>query len=123
LIINKIIYNILYIINMNNIKVNKTIYYYLILFGILLFSFSFIPIVYEVVQQKITSNIPYISLICLIISYLIFIFITIQRNYNIHLFFYLVGLIPIVIILFFKNKYDSNNIIANKTNNIIKINK
>lgn len=105
------------------VKVHKTIYYYLILFGILLFSFSFIPIVYEVVQQKITSNIPYLSLICLIISYLIFILITIIRGYNIHLFFYLVGLIPIIIILFFKSKYDLTNIIVNKKNNIIRINK
>jgi uncharacterized protein with PQ loop repeat len=98
---------------MNNtriIKVNKTIYYYFILFAILLFSFSFIPIVYEVIQQKITSNIPYVSLICLIISYLIFIFITIQRNYFVHLFFYIIGLICLLIILFLKAKYDKNNI-------------
>ena len=95
---------------MNSIKINKTIYYYLILFAIFLFSFSFIPILYEIIQQKITSNIPYISLIFLIISYLIFIFITIQREYYIHLFFYLIGIISIITILFLKKSYDKNNI-------------
>ena len=97
-------------IKMNNIKINKTIYYYFILFAIFLFSFSFIPLVYEIIQQKITSNIPYISLIPLIISYLIFIFITLQREYYTHLFFYLIGLICSIIILFLKKSYDYNNI-------------
>jgi uncharacterized membrane protein len=97
-------------LKMNNIKVNKTIYYYFILFAIFLFSFSFIPIVYEIIQQKITSNIPYISLIPLILSYLIFIFITLQREYYTHLFFYLIGLICTMIILFLKKGYDQNNI-------------
>jgi len=98
---------------MNNIKINKTVYYYFILFAIFLFSFSFIPIVYEVIQQKITSNIPYISLISLIVSYLIFIFITIQREYYTHLFFYLIGLICCITILFLKRGYDQNNITLN----------
>ena len=97
-------------IKMNNIKINKTIYYYFILFAIFLFSFSFIPLVYEIIQQKITSNIPYVSLISLIISYLIFIFITIHREYYTHLFFYLIGLICCITILFLKRSYDQNNI-------------
>ena len=97
-------------IKMNSIKINKTVYYYLILFAIFLFSFSFIPILYEIMQQKITSNIPYISLIFLIISYLIFIFITIQREYYVHLFFYSIGIISIITILFLKKSYDYNNI-------------
>jgi uncharacterized protein with PQ loop repeat len=71
--------------------VNKTIYYYLILFAIFLLTFSFVPIVFEIINQKITSNIPYVSLIFMIISFLIFLFITIDRKYYIHIFFYMIS--------------------------------
>ena len=87
--------------------VNKTIYYYLILFATFLFSFSFIPIVYEVIEQKITSNIPYVSLICMIIAFMIYLFITIQRKYYFHIFFYLIALICISILLFLKRTYSN----------------
>lgn len=80
----------------------------LILFAIFLFSFSFIPIVFEIIQQKITINIPYISLICILISFLIYLYISISRQYYTHMFFYLVGLISISIIIFLKRKYDNN---------------
>lgn len=93
---------------------DKTVYYYVILFATFLFSFSFIPILFEIIQQRITSNIPYISLICMIISFLIYLFIAIDRKYYIHLFFYLIGLICVSIILFLKKKYDKNNIIITK---------
>jgi len=94
--------------------VNKTIYYYLILFAIFLLTFSFVPIVFEIINQKITSNIPYISLIFMIISFLIFLFITINRGYYIHIFFYLISLISISIILFLKKNYDKNNMVVKK---------
>jgi uncharacterized protein with PQ loop repeat len=90
--------------------VDKSIYYYLILFATFLFSFSFIPIVFEIIEQKLTSNIPYISLICMIIAFLIYLFITINRRYYIHIFFYLIGLISVSTILFLKRSYDKNNI-------------
>ena len=90
--------------------VDKSIYYYLILFATFLFSFSFIPIVFEIIEQKLTSNIPYISLVCMIIAFLIYLFITINRKYYIHIFFYLIGLISVSTILFLKRKYDKNNI-------------
>ena len=90
--------------------VDKSIYYYLILFATFLFSFSFIPIVFEIIEQKLTSNIPYVSLICMIIAFLIYLFITINRKYYVHIFFYLIGLISVSIILFLKRSYDKNNI-------------
>lgn len=98
--------------------INKTIYYYLILFAILLFAFSLIPFVIEIIQQKITSNIPYISLISMLISFLIYLFITIQRRYYYHVFLYLICFICISIIIFLKRKYDKNI----NSNEIIKIN-
>jgi len=95
--------------------VDKTIYYYLILFATFLFTVSFIPILFEIIQQKITSNIPYISIICMMISFLIYLFITISRQYYFHLFFYSIGLISISIIFFLKRKYDKNNIMLQKS--------
>jgi uncharacterized protein with PQ loop repeat len=89
---------------------NKNIYYYLILFATLLITFSLIPIVFEIIEQKITYNIPYVSLICMLISFLIYLFITIHRKYYIHVFFYLIGFICVSIILFLKKKFDKNNI-------------
>lgn len=96
------------------IIIDKTIYYYLILFAIFMISFSFIPLVFEILQQRITSNIPYVSLICILISFLIYLFIAINRNYYIHSFFYLIGLICISIIIFLKREYDNTNTIIKK---------
>lgn len=92
------------------IIIDKTIYYYLILFAIFLFSFSLIPLVFEVLNQKLTSNIPYVTLIFILISFLIYLFIAINRKYYIHILFYLIGLICTSILLFLKRKYDINNI-------------
>ena len=82
--------------------IDKTIYYYLLLFAIFLFTFSFVPLVFEVIQRKITSNIPYITLICMFISFFIFLFVTISRKYYIHIFLYSVAFICVSILLFIK---------------------
>ena len=87
-----------------------SLYYYLIMFATLLFIFSFIPMVFEILQQKITSNIPYISLFSLLISLLIFLFITIIKEYYIHSIFYSIGLLSVIILLFLKKSYDSKSI-------------
>jgi len=86
------------------------IYYYLIMFATLLFTFSFVPIVFEILQQKITSNIPYISLFSLLFTFLIFLFIGIIKEYYIHSLFYCIGLLSIIIILFLKKFYDNKSI-------------
>jgi len=92
------------------VSVNKTFYYYLILFATFIFIFSFIPLIYEIIQEKVTSNIPYITLICMFISFFIYLFITISRRYYIHIFLYLVAIICISVIIFLKRYYDGNNI-------------
>jgi uncharacterized protein with PQ loop repeat len=89
------------------VNIDKSIYYYLILFATFLFSFAFIPLVFEIIQKKITINIPYISLLCMFISFIIYLFITINRQYYSHIFFYLVGLICVSLIIFLKRKYDN----------------
>lgn len=96
------------------IIIDKTVYYYLILFAIFLFSFAFIPLIFEVIQQKITSNIPYFTLIPLLISFLIFLFVSINRKYYLHILFYVIGIICISILLFLKSDYDPNNVVITK---------
>ena len=87
-----------------------SIYYYLIMFATLLFTFSFIPMVFEILQQKITSNIPYISLFSLLIALLVFLFIAIIKSYYIHSIFYSIGLLSVIIVCFLKKSYDSKSI-------------
>lgn len=91
--------------------VNKTIYYYIILFATFLTSFSFIPIVFYVYQQKIISNIPFLSLILLLVTYLIYLFVAITKKYYIHLFFYLISLLCTLLLIYFKLTYNNNNTI------------
>jgi len=96
--------------------VDRTFYYYIILFATFLFTIGFIPIVFEILQQKTISIIPYISLIFIIISYIIYLFIAISRKYFFHSIIYLIGLIAISILLFLKKKYENKN---KNINNVI----
>ena len=96
--------------------VDKTIYYYLILFSTFLFTFAFIPLVFEIIQQKITSNIPYITLYCFLLAFLIYLYIAIDRQYLFHMFFYIVGIFSIIIIIFIKNNHQNS---IKKTQSII----
>jgi uncharacterized protein with PQ loop repeat len=98
--------------------INKTFFYYLILFAIFLFTFAFIPLLFEILQQKVTSNIPYTTLICMIISLIIYLYVTIIRKYYIHMFFFFISLICISIILYLKTIYDTNNYKISMYNNI-----
>lgn len=95
--------------------VNKSLYYYLILFSTFLFTFSLIPILFQIIQLKLTINIPYISLIFFIIGFLVYLYIAITREYYIHIFFYMIGLLSVSLILFLKTIYDKNNVEINKT--------
>lgn len=97
-------------------SVDRTFYYYIILFGTFLFTMGFIPILFEILQQKITSNIPYISLIFILISYLIYLFVAINRNYYFHSIIYLIGVICISTIIFLKKKYYDKNLTVNNIN-------
>jgi predicted membrane protein len=87
---------------------NKLFYYYLILFATFLFTFSFIPLIFEIIQYKITINIPYSTIILWILSFIIFLFITINKKYYFHLLFYLIAFISVSIILFLKRIYDND---------------
>jgi hypothetical protein len=90
----------------------KKIYYEsnLIVGATFLFNFALIPLLFEVLQQKNMTNIPYLTLICLLISQILLLFIVFYRNYYYHVFIYLIGFICISSLLFLKPKYDSTNI-------------
>jgi uncharacterized protein with PQ loop repeat len=89
--------------------VDKSVYYYLIMFATFLICFAFVPLIFEILQEKITSNIPYATLICFTLALLIYLFITISREYFIHSILYSIALACSIIILFLKRKYDKNN--------------
>jgi uncharacterized protein with PQ loop repeat len=100
--------------------IDKSYYYYIILFATFLFTFAFVPIAFQIIQKKISSNIPYISLFCIFISFILYLFISISRQYYVHLFFYLVGLISVSMIIFYKNYYDNNPITPNSISKELK---
>ena len=85
---------------------SSSIYYYILLFASFLFIFAFIPFVFEINQQRITSNIPYLTLFLLLISFLLYLFVSISKGYFVHFFLYLIGIISISILFFLKRKYD-----------------
>lgn len=106
-------------------EVNKTTIYYLIVASIFLMNFSFIPLLLEVLQQRNLTNIPYITLICMLLSQILLLFIVFYRSYYYHIFIYLIGFICISTLLFLKPIYDNKNIQVIKRNvyNVIEENK
>lgn len=71
-------------------------YYFFILFAILLTTFGFVGIFYNVLQTSNVEAIPYISLISFAISTIIFLFISFIRKYPVHLIFYILSLVCII---------------------------
>lgn len=106
-------------------EVNKTTIYYLIVASIFLMNFSFIPLLLEVLQQRNLTNIPYLTLICMLLSQILLLFIVFYRSYYYHIFIYLIGFICISTLLFLKPIYDNKNIQVIKRNvyNVIEENK
>ncbi len=97
------------------VKSYNSLYYNLIILATIIAIFSLVPIIFEIIQQKITSNIPYVSLICIIVTLLIFMYISIVKKYYLHLFLYTFGFLCASIIIFLKRQYDHKNVYINKT--------
>jgi len=90
-------------------EVNKSTIYYIIITATFLLNFSFIPLLLEVLQQRNMSSIPYITLICMLISQILLLFVVFYREYYYHIGIYLVGFICISTLLFLKPGYDNKN--------------
>lgn len=73
-------------------------YYYLIMISILLFTFGFIPIMIEGIK------LPIVSLIAFLLSFLIYLFISIIKKYYVHSIFYIIGLLAIITLIFMNQK-------------------
>lgn len=97
--------------------IDKTIFYYLILFANFIINFAFIPLVFEVIQQRYSHNIPYMSIILFMFAQIIFLFIVLYKEYYFHVFIYVVGLLCSCILFFLKKYYDKQN---TKVINVIK---
>tara|TARA_B100001175_G_C18985438_1_gene391854 strand:+ start:213 stop:530 length:318 start_codon:yes stop_codon:yes gene_type:complete len=95
--------------------IDKTIFYYIILFSNFILNFSLIPLLFEVNQQKFTNNIPYFTILLILISQILLLFVVIYKGYYFHIFIYSVGMICSSILLFLKRYYDKKN------TNIIKV--
>jgi len=91
-------------------NVNKTTVYYIIVCATFLSNFALVPLLFEILQQKTMTNIPYLTLICVFISQLLLLFIVLYRNYYYHAFIYFVGFICISSLLFLKSKFNNNNV-------------
>ena len=90
---------------MKSIK-NKSIYYYLIMTSNFLLTISIIMLVYFIYISKITKNISYVPIVLFILSYILIIFVSIQKKYYIHLFIYLLALFPLFFLIYLKIKDD-----------------
>ena len=95
--------------------IDKKIFYYIILFSNFILNFSLIPLLFEVNQQKFTNNIPYFTILLILISQILLLFVVIYKGYYFHIFIYSVGMICSSILLFLKRYYDKKN------TNIIKV--
>ena len=94
---------------------NGSFYYYILLFATFLITFSFVPLLFEIVKTKIAINIPYSSLLLALFSLSIFMFVSLSKKYYFHLLFYLIGFISLFIVIFLKKSYDKKiqNILMN----------
>ena len=89
--------------------INKTVFYYIILFSNFMLNFSLIPLLFEVNQQRYTENIPYLTILLLLIPQILLLFVVIYKGYYYHIFIYSIGLICTSILLFLKRYYDKRN--------------
>lgn len=90
-------------------SVDKTTVYYLIVTATFLLNIAFIPLLLEVLQHRNMSNIPYLTLVCILLSQILFLFVVLFRSYYYHVFIYLIGFICISALLFLKPMYDDKN--------------
>lgn len=90
-------------------EVNKSTIFYIIMAAAFLLNFSFIPLLLEILQQRNMSNIPYITLFCMLLSQILLLFIVFYRKYYYHVFIYLIGFICVGTLLFLKSGYDNKN--------------
>ena len=93
---------------------SKNLSYYILLFSMFILNFSLIPLLFEILEQRLTSNIPYITLISFWLVLVIYLFRAILKEYYIYSLFLMVGIITLSIIIYLKTIYDKNNTFINE---------
>ncbi len=93
-----------------NFLQDKTLYYSMLLFANFLICFSVIPLVYETTMLKMTINIPFFSLVCLGVAFIIFMAVSVLRKYWVHVFIYTIAFVGVIILFMNKIQYDKNNL-------------
>ena len=88
-----------------------------ILFANFLFCAALIPLIFETIQQKYTSNISYLTLAFLLVAYVILFIISVMRKYLMHCIIYFIGIVCALIMLSLKVNYDKNKVFIQKTMN------
>jgi accessory gene regulator protein AgrB len=74
-------------------------YYYLILTAIFLTTCGYAALLRHVYEAKNADCVPYLALLPILVSLLIFLFIAFVRKYPIHLMLYIIALVSIMGIL------------------------
>ncbi len=82
-------------------------YYYLILIAIFLTTCGYAALLRHVYEVKNADCIPYLTLLPILVSLVIFLFIAFVRKYPIHLMLYLVSIVAIMGILNMKRNVTS----------------
>ena len=90
-------------------SVDKTTVYYLIVTATFLLNIAFIPLLFEVLQHRNMSNIPYLTLGCILAAQALFLCVVLLRSYYYHVFIYLIGFICVSALLFLKSGMDNQN--------------
>ena len=91
------------------------IYFYSIMFATLLYCFSYIPMMGEVIQHKRTHNLPYATFFLTLCSSMIFIMVCLSKGYYVHFIFFLVLFTCSLIVILFKLKYEHNERFSSTT--------
>lgn len=93
--------------NENKLNENHNVFYYLIMFSTMLYCFSYVPIVTNLLDdKKLTALFPYSTLLLTLLSSFIMLSISLFKKFFVHFIYFLVLFISASIILFYKLKYE-----------------
>ena len=93
--------------NENKLNPNHNVFYYLIMFSTMLYCFSYVPIVTNLLNdKKLTALFPYSTLLLTLLSSFIMLSISLFKKFFVHFIYFLVLFISLSIILFYKLKYE-----------------
>ena len=91
----------------NNIKQNDDWFYHTILATIIFKSISFIPVLHDMMNNRTSENVPYLTMFINLFATLTLIVVALIRGYYIQLIFFIIFFITILTIIILKYRFDS----------------